>query len=176
MNANGAREATPDVESAEDGRHRLADLLAVQDAIIRLLSAVSPPPTRVLVRVGEVECRLQWQATTAPAPAGPSTAGPSYPGQAALADRPPADDAGIDFFHAPTVGVFYLAAEPGGPPFVEPGVLVVPGQQVGIIEAMKLMIPLEADRHCRILRVLAANGAPVEFGERLFSVAPVEPA
>lgn len=47
------------------------------------------------------------------------------------------------------------------------------GQQVGIIEAMKLMIPVEADKAGRVVEVLKNNGEPVEYGERLFAFAAV---
>jgi acetyl-CoA carboxylase biotin carboxyl carrier protein len=53
---------------------------------------------------------------------------------------------------------------------------VRPGQQIGIIEAMKLMIPVEADRHGRIANILKANNEPVEYGEPLFELAAGEGA
>jgi acetyl-CoA carboxylase biotin carboxyl carrier protein len=79
---------------------------------------------------------------------------------------------------APTVGVFYRSAEPGKAPFVDTGDLVAPGQQVGIVEAMKLMIPVEADRGGRVAEVLCADATAVEFGAPLFALAALstEPA
>ena len=70
------------------------------------------------------------------------------------------------------VGMFYRSREPGAEPFVQPGDVVRPGQQVGIIEAMKLMIPVEADLDGQVLDALLADGTPVEYGDRLFAVEP----
>jgi acetyl-CoA carboxylase biotin carboxyl carrier protein len=66
--------------------------------------------------------------------------------------------------------VFYRAPQPGAPAFVSEGDLVAPGQQVAIIEAMKLMIPVEADRVGRISAVLVSDGQPVEYGQPLFAL------
>ncbi len=68
---------------------------------------------------------------------------------------------------APTVGVFYRSPEPGASPFVAVGDHVRPGQQVGIVEAMKLMIPVEADHGGPVLELLCGDGDPVEFGQPL---------
>ncbi|MGR7000449.1 acetyl-CoA carboxylase biotin carboxyl carrier protein [Yinghuangia aomiensis] len=83
---------------------------------------------------------------------------------------PLAPSARID---APTVGVFYHAPEPGAAPFVRVGDVVAPGRQVGIVEVMKLMIPVEAERAGRITGVLVGNGDQVEYGDPLFSLEPV---
>lgn len=78
------------------------------------------------------------------------------------------------FVCAPAIGTFYHAPEPGKPPFVEAGGLVEEGQQVGIIEAMKLMLPVDADRQGRVLAVLVADGQAVEYGEQLIELGPVD--
>jgi acetyl-CoA carboxylase biotin carboxyl carrier protein len=72
--------------------------------------------------------------------------------------------------------VFYRSPEPGAPPFVAEGDLVRPGQQVGIVEAMKLMIPVESDRAGRVLEVLLADGSAVEHGQPLLLLGPAESA
>ncbi|MBP2371838.1 acetyl-CoA carboxylase biotin carboxyl carrier protein [Pseudonocardia parietis] len=72
---------------------------------------------------------------------------------------------------APTVGVFYRAPEPGAVAFVDTGDLITSGQQVGIVEAMKLMIPVHADRGGRVVEVRCADATAVEFGAPLFAVA-----
>ncbi|WP_052914431.1 acetyl-CoA carboxylase biotin carboxyl carrier protein [Protofrankia coriariae] len=69
------------------------------------------------------------------------------------------------------MGVFYRAPEPGAKPFVAEGDLITRGQQVAIIEAMKLMIPVEADASGRVLEILVADGTPVEHGQPLLTVA-----
>ncbi|MGH3427261.1 MAG: acetyl-CoA carboxylase biotin carboxyl carrier protein, partial [Mycobacteriales bacterium] len=79
----------------------------------------------------------------------------------------------VHYLTSPAVGVFYRAPEPGTAPFVSEGDTVVTGQQVGIIQAMKLMIPIEADQAGRVLDVLKSNGEPVEYGEKLFAFTTV---
>ena len=71
---------------------------------------------------------------------------------------------------APMVGTFYAAATPGAKPFVEIGDEIKVGQVLCIIEAMKMMNQIEADRAGRITSVMARNGDPVEFGQPLFVV------
>ncbi|WP_079057207.1 acetyl-CoA carboxylase biotin carboxyl carrier protein [Streptomyces niveiscabiei] len=64
-------------------------------------------------------------------------------------------------------------AEPGAEPFVEVGDRVKAGQQVAIVEVMKLMIPVEADRDAVVVEVLAGDGESVEYGQALFALGPV---
>ena len=71
---------------------------------------------------------------------------------------------------SPMVGTFYRAATPGAKPFVEVGDSVQEGQALCIIEAMKLMNEIEADKTGTIKAVLADNGSPVEFGQPLFVI------
>ena len=71
---------------------------------------------------------------------------------------------------APMVGTFYACSSPGAKPFVEIGDEVKVGQVLCIIEAMKMMNQIEADRAGRITSIMARNGDPVEFGQPLFVV------
>ena len=71
---------------------------------------------------------------------------------------------------APMVGTFYASPSPGAKPFVEIGDEVKVGQVLCIIEAMKMMNQIEADRAGRITSIMARNGDPVEFGQPLFVV------
>jgi acetyl-CoA carboxylase biotin carboxyl carrier protein len=71
---------------------------------------------------------------------------------------------------APMVGTFYASASPGAKAFVEIGDEVKVGQVLCIIEAMKMMNQIEADRAGRITSIMARNGDPVEFGQPLFVV------
>lgn len=73
---------------------------------------------------------------------------------------------------APMVGTFYRAANPEAPPFVEEGDTIEPGQTVCIIEAMKLFNEIQSETRGRLVRVLAENGSPVEYGQPLFLVDP----
>jgi acetyl-CoA carboxylase biotin carboxyl carrier protein len=71
---------------------------------------------------------------------------------------------------APMVGTFYASPSPGAKPFVEIGDEVKVGQVLCIIEAMKMMNQIEADRAGKITSIMARNGDPVEFGQPLFVV------
>ncbi len=71
---------------------------------------------------------------------------------------------------APMVGTFYASPSPGAKAFVEIGDEIKVGQVLCIIEAMKMMNQIEADKAGRITSVMAQNGDPVEFGQPLFVV------
>jgi acetyl-CoA carboxylase biotin carboxyl carrier protein len=70
------------------------------------------------------------------------------------------------------IGTYYHAPAPGEPPFVQEGDIVELGTQIGILEAMKLMNPIEADRAGRVAKVLVADGTPVEFDQPLLVLHP----
>lgn len=95
--------------------------------------------------------------------------------QARPAEEPPPPAAERNHYQpitAPMVGTFYRAPNPDAPPFVEEGDEVYPGQTVCIIEAMKLFNEIQSDVRGRVARVLAENGAPVEYGQPLFLIDP----
>ncbi len=79
-------------------------------------------------------------------------------------------DAGLDAIKSPIVGTFYEAASPGAPAFVKEGDTVVVGQVLCIVEAMKLMNEIESEAAGQIVKVLVANGQPVEYGQPLFRI------
>lgn len=92
------------------------------------------------------------------------------PGQPAPATPAPAEAAGQDTAGAltsPMVGTVYLAAEPGAANFVSVGDTVKAGQTVVIIEAMKVMNPIAADKAGTVKAILVDNAQPVEFGQPL---------
>lgn len=74
---------------------------------------------------------------------------------------------------SPMVGTFYLRPRPDATPFVEKGMVVEPGQTLCIIEAMKLMNEIEAEKKCRIVEILVGEGDAVEYGQVLFRVEPL---
>ncbi|MEV4257296.1 biotin/lipoyl-containing protein, partial [Spirillospora sp. NPDC049652] len=74
---------------------------------------------------------------------------------------------------APLVGTFYRSPEPGAPPFVEVGGVVEEGDQVAIVEAMKLMNPVTAPCAGRVTGFDAADAEPVEYGQALIRLAPL---
>ncbi|MES2719191.1 MAG: acetyl-CoA carboxylase biotin carboxyl carrier protein [Pseudomonadota bacterium] len=71
---------------------------------------------------------------------------------------------------SPMVGTFYRASSPGAKPLVDVGQVVKEGESICIIEAMKIMNEIEADKSGTIVRVMAENGAAVEFGQPLFII------
>ncbi|MDO9837400.1 acetyl-CoA carboxylase biotin carboxyl carrier protein [Glaesserella parasuis] len=71
---------------------------------------------------------------------------------------------------SPMVGTFYRAPSPSAPAFVEVGATVKAGDTLCIIEAMKLMNEIEAEKSGVIKEILVENGQPVEFGEPLFII------
>ncbi len=72
---------------------------------------------------------------------------------------------------SPMVGTFYRSGSPGAKPFVEVGDTVKAGQAICIIEAMKLMNEIEADKDGVIKAIMVENGQPVEYGESLMMIA-----
>ncbi len=71
---------------------------------------------------------------------------------------------------APMVGTFYRAPNPGSPAFIEVGQSVKEGDPLCIIEAMKLLNEIEADKSGTIKEILVENGQPVEYGQPLFVI------
>jgi acetyl-CoA carboxylase biotin carboxyl carrier protein len=72
---------------------------------------------------------------------------------------------------APMIGTFYVAPAPNEPPFVQVGDRVQEGQTIGIIEAMKIMNEIAADRSGVVVEVLARNAQTVEYGSPLVKLA-----
>ncbi|MEN9726269.1 MAG: acetyl-CoA carboxylase biotin carboxyl carrier protein [Pseudomonadota bacterium] len=92
---------------------------------------------------------------------------------AAAAPPPPAAPARPDghVVTSPMVGTFYSSPSPEAPAFVKVGQVVKVGDPLCIIEAMKIMNPIEADRAGTVVSVMAENGQPVEFEQPLFIIA-----
>ena len=99
-----------------------------------------------------------------PAPAPVTSAAPPEP------SPPAADTPKGHTVTAPMVGTFYASPTPGSPAFAEIGTMVSVGDTLCIIEAMKMMNQIEADKAGRVAAVLAKNGEPVEYGQPLFII------
>jgi acetyl-CoA carboxylase biotin carboxyl carrier protein len=104
-------------------------------------------------------------AAALPLSAPPEGSGPGAAAESAAKPKP-----NEHVITAPMVGTFYASPSPGAKPFVEIGDEVKVGQVLCIIEAMKMMNQIEADRAGRITSIMARNGDPVEFGQPLFVV------
>ena len=71
---------------------------------------------------------------------------------------------------SPMVGTFYRSASPGGKAMVEVGSEIKEGEPICIIEAMKIMNEIEADKSGKVTRILCENGQAVEYGQPLFII------
>ena len=84
------------------------------------------------------------------------------------------EEKGLVTVTSPIVGSFYRAPAPDAKPYVEVGDIIKKGQVLCLVEAMKLMNEIEAELNGKIAAILVENGRPVEYGEALFRVEPVE--
>ena len=86
---------------------------------------------------------------------------------------PAAEDTGnLVEIKSPMVGTFYAAPAPDADPYVSVNEKISTGQVVCIVEAMKLMNEIESEVSGRVVKILAENAKPVEFGQVLFLVDP----
>jgi acetyl-CoA carboxylase biotin carboxyl carrier protein len=118
------------------------------------------------------------QPAAAPAPSSTVAAKPqstpasSTPASGAAAAKPAAIPEGMLPITAPLLGTFYVAPEPGAPPFVKVGQQITEDTTVGLIEVMKVFNSVRAAVSGTIVEVVAQNGQFVEFGQPLFIVKP----
>lgn len=106
-------------------------------------------------------------AATAPKPAPQAAATPvAAPVQKART----AGREGATVIKSPMVGTVYHAPEPGAAPFVKVGQTVSPGDQICIVEVMKLMNSIHAESHGVVIEILVADGEAVEYGQELFVI------
>jgi len=105
-------------------------------------------------------------APAAPAP----VAMAAMPAPVTLAEPPAATVESGHTVKSPMVGTFYRSANPGSKPFVEIGDAIKEGEPICIIEAMKIMNEIEADKSGTVKRILCENGQAVEFGQPLFII------
>ncbi len=125
------------------------------------------------IHEGEESVRIsrtgQAPVYAAPPPAAPVAAAPAAP--ATVAETPDGEpEISGHKVIAPMVGSFYRSASPGSAPFVEVGQSVSVGDTLCIIEAMKLLNQIEADKAGIIKAILAENGEPIEYGQTLFVI------
>ena len=108
------------------------------------------------------------QAAPAPAPVMPMH-GPTEAASGGT-PKPAADLPPGHIVRAPMVGTFYGSPSPDKPAFVTVGQAVKAGDTLGIIEAMKMFNPIEADVAGTVLKVMVENGQPIEFDQPLFVI------
>lgn len=119
--------------------------------------AAAPAPVMVAAAPAPVQMAAPV-AAAAPAPAAPAAA------------PAPTAPVSVETIDAPLVGTFYRAASPEAQAFVKVGDHIAPDTVIGIIEAMKVMNEIKAEKSGVIKEVLVENGQPVEFGQPLFVI------
>lgn len=118
---------------------------------------------RIVKSDGSVAAPLVAAPAVAAAPAAPAAA-------AAPASAPaPAVETG-HIVKSPMVGTFYRASSPNAKSFAELGQQIKEGEPICIIEAMKIMNEIDADKSGTVTKILVENGQPVEFGQPLFVI------
>lgn len=167
-------------------------LAGVREEVEQLVRQLDGPVARVVARSGEAMIEIEWSRPAEPGPpaaaaavqpqalpqpangavsangAGANGSANGAPGAA------PADEPLQHAVCAPLVGTFYVAPEPNASPFVRPGDVVDASTTIGIIEAMKMMNHISAERAGRVRELLVANGEAVEFGQELVRIEPVD--
>lgn len=142
------------------GAHGAMDLLC--RSLSEIVRVAPRTPRRVSLRLGGASVEAEWSVE--PAVPAHTTNGVDHGGSESTARE--------CTLTAPMVGTFYRAPEPDARPFVDVGDLVRVGDQVAIVEAMKLMNPMLAEHGGRVREVLVEDGMPVEYGQPLFLLDP----
>jgi acetyl-CoA carboxylase biotin carboxyl carrier protein len=129
---------------------------------------------KITVSKGEPIPVAAPQVSAAPmaAPAAAPSPKPVAAAAAPQAPKPAAIPQGMVPIIAPLLGTFYVAPEPGAPPFVKVGQAITEDTTVGLIEVMKVFNSVRAAVNGTIVDVVAQNGQFVEFGQTLFIVKP----
>src|SRR5690349_11183582 len=157
---------TPELDAVQHDYLQILD--AIQSGALRLLAGFPAQPSGLRIQVGEVTVEAQWPQGPGEAAVSADVAPAPAPATDAATEVPVTDPA----IRAPSVGVFYRSPQPGAEPFVAVGDRVSPGRQVGIVEAMKLMIPVTAEAGGVVTAILKQDGDSVQFDEPLFSYSP----
>ena len=127
-----------------------------KDAVRVSRNRHAPAPAPVAAPAREVQAAPQPSAPVAETAPAPEPAQKEEPEE--------------NIVRSPMVGIFYEAQAPGKPSFVELGQTVAKGDVLCIIEAMKIMNQVEAEKAGVVSRIMVANGEPVEYGQSLFII------
>jgi len=176
----------------------LPTLTAEVETLIRLMTStdvnelqIESGGLKLLIRRGQggvpAPAPVLMVPPALPAVAAPPVEAPAAPARPAAAAAPPATPLpapgghghpaapvlgpGEHLLSSPMVGTFYAAPAPQEPPYVVEGAEVAVGQTVGIVEAMKMMNPIEAEVAGRVTRILVRDSQGVEYGQPLMVIA-----
>jgi acetyl-CoA carboxylase biotin carboxyl carrier protein len=114
-------------------------------------------------RTMSVATQTVYAAAPAPMPVG-------QPAQGTPAASEPEEKISGHIVKSPMVGTFYRSASPGTKSFVAVGQSVKQGDTLCIIEAMKILNQIEADKSGKVTKILVENAEPVEYGQPLFVI------
>ena len=146
---------------------KLIDLVQ-ESGIAELEVTEGEERVRITRAVANQFAPVQHMYTQGPSVNAPAAAPTSAVVETSGSSTPEFSDASL--VKSPMVGTFYQASSPEAKPFVEVGQSVNVGDRLCIIEAMKLMNEIEADRSGVVKAILIKNGQPVEYGEPLFVI------
>lgn len=165
MNETTTMFAAPDAGSGAEN-----DLAIAYRYAAELIRIAGVPPRYISIRSAQTAIEIEWPVADPHPRIHPSSEQAGSP----HGDQRPANgpEDNREYIRAPLVGTFHRAEQPGGTPFVEVGDHVEAGTQVGIVEAMKLMNPVEANRSGRVTEFLSLDGAAVEYGQPLIAIVP----
>jgi acetyl-CoA carboxylase biotin carboxyl carrier protein len=159
-----------DDNGAAEGDIGAEGAMRVDTGLVRQLAELLHENDLSEIEVEDGDRRIVVKRQVAAAPAPPAAA----PAAAAAAPPPPAAEVAPanhpGAVKSPMVGTVFLAGEPGAKPFVAPGDKVSKGETLLIIEAMKVMNPIEAPRGGTVKQVLVVDAQPVEFDQPLMIV------
>ena len=148
-----------------------AALDAVCRSVAQLAGSTPHPPLRIRMQDGQTTVEVEWpdRVRNGRPPADEPRSGDAHP------DGPPLAEADeLSYVRAPMVGTFYHAGSPDDRPYVAVGDVVLVGQAVGVVEAMKMMNTITAEATGRVVEILTPNAHPVEFDQRLIALEPVD--
>lgn len=114
-----------------------------------------------------IHLKRKGHGAPAPAPAAPA---PAAPAAAAPAEAPAKPAFSGETIQSPIMGVMYRAPSPSSPPFVKEGEVVDAGKTLCIVEAMKVMNEIKADRRMKIVKILVENGKSITANQDLFQI------
>ncbi|CRK55101.1 Biotin carboxyl carrier protein of acetyl-CoA carboxylase [Alloactinosynnema sp. L-07] len=161
----------PDNNGHDDRNVALEQMCRSIDGMLRTGKA---PIRRVRMSLGVASVEVEWDYPQQVAPQVTVTPAPVAAVAVAAPVEPAVPEVVGHAVKSPLVGTFYSAPEPGAAPFVKVGDEVHAGQQIGIVEAMKLMNPVEADRAGVVVEIKVGNAEPVEYDQVLVVLAPSE--
>lgn len=140
--------------------------------IKKLIELIEDSDVELLeITEGEESIKISRRSNQAAAPVVAAAPSPAINAAPATPTEPAqVAEQALPTINSPMVGTFYRSPSPEAQPFVQVGQEVNVGDVLCIVEAMKMMNQIEADRSGTISEILIENGAPVEFDQPLFSI------